>query len=205
TPYFAGYRALTTNGIDLPVMGAFKLLGALNGARVPVTSSGALTLDAILAGSVRGNADVDAMATLNGQKVQVLVWNYHGDLVTVPAAPVSLSVKLPASFGARVTISHLRVDDTHGDAYTVWTSQGSPASPSATQIAALQAAMVPAPLGADQTAAVTGGAATVTFDLPRFGISLVTLAPAVVGADAGADGASDAPSGMDATSMDKGP
>ena len=40
TPYFAGYRALTTNGIDLPVMGAFKLLGALDGTRLPVTSSG---------------------------------------------------------------------------------------------------------------------------------------------------------------------
>ena len=33
TPYFAGYRALTTNGIDLPVMGAFKLLGALGRQR----------------------------------------------------------------------------------------------------------------------------------------------------------------------------
>src|SRR6185436_5302655 len=70
TPYFAGYRALTTNGINLPVMGAFKLLGALDGTRLPVTSTGALTLDAILASSVRGQQpDVDAFATLNGQKV----------------------------------------------------------------------------------------------------------------------------------------
>ena len=41
TPYFAGYRTLATNGINLPVMGAFKLLGRLAGTRVPLTSSGA--------------------------------------------------------------------------------------------------------------------------------------------------------------------
>ena len=35
TPYFAGYRALTTNGIGLPVLGAFKLLGRLAGMRLP--------------------------------------------------------------------------------------------------------------------------------------------------------------------------
>jgi MYXO-CTERM domain-containing protein len=131
------------------------------------------------------------MATLNGQKVQVLVWNYHDDLVTVAATSVRLTVKVPASFGTRLAVSNLRVDDTHGDAYTVWTSQGSPASPSATQIAALKAAMDPQQLTVDQTVDATGGSAVVTFDLPRFGISLVTLAPTTVPGDAGADAASD--------------
>jgi len=191
TPYFAGYRALATNGINLPVLGAFKLLGALDGTRLPVTSSGALTLDAILASSVRGQADVDAMATLKGQSVQVLVWNYHDDIVTATAAPVQVTVKLPASFGARVTATHLRVDDTHGDAYPVWMSQGSPAAPSATQIAALQAAMDPASL-ATSTLDVAGGSVSLSFDLPRFGISLVTLAPAPATGDAAVDAPMDA-------------
>lgn len=176
TPYFAGYRALTTNGIHLPVLNDFKLLGQLDGPRLPLTSSGALTLDQILAGSVRGaQADVDAMATLNGDKIQILVWNYHDDLVMVPDSPVHLSVKIPASFGNQVVASHLRVDANHGDAFTVWATQGSPAAPSATQIAALQAAMQPAPLGPDQTLTVTGGAVALDFTLPRHGVSLVTL------------------------------
>src|SRR4029077_11391042 len=67
--YFPGYRALESNGIDLPVLNAFKLLGSLDGARLPVTSSGARPLDDILANSVRGLADVDAMASLNGRQV----------------------------------------------------------------------------------------------------------------------------------------
>ncbi len=178
TPYFAGYRALTTNGIHLPVLNDFKLLGQLDGARLPVTSSGALTLDQIMASSVRGaQADVDAMATLNGNAIQILVWNYHDDLVTVPDSPVHLSVKIPASFGSQVVANHLRVDANHGDAFTVWATQGSPAAPSATQIAALQAAMQPSPLGPDQTLAVTGGAVALDFTLPRHGVSLVTLRP----------------------------
>jgi xylan 1,4-beta-xylosidase len=35
TPYFAGYRTLATNGINLPVLGAFELLGRLAGTACP--------------------------------------------------------------------------------------------------------------------------------------------------------------------------
>ncbi|HMC93910.1 MAG TPA: hypothetical protein VKO16_03980, partial [Polyangia bacterium] len=183
TPYFAGYRALATRGIHLPVLGAFKLLGSLAGTRLPVVSSGAATLAAILANGVRGNADVDAMATLNGHSIQVLVWNYHDDLVTVPATPVSLTVKVPADFGSSVTVAHLRADDTHGDAYTVWTSQGSPAAPSAAQILALQQGMDPVPLNPPQSLAVSGGSVSLTFDVPRFGVSLLTISPSAAVTD----------------------
>ena len=97
------------------------------------------------------------MATLDGAAVQVLVWNYHDDLVTVAATPVHLAIKVPASFGSSVRVSHLRVDESHGDAYTVWVSQGMPASPSAAQIAALQQAMDPAPLVPDTDRRGGGG------------------------------------------------
>jgi hypothetical protein len=197
TPYFAGYRALTTNGIHLPVLNAFKLLGSLDGVRLPVTSSGALTLDQILASGVRGTADIDAMATRNGQAIQVLVWNYHDDLVAAAATPVHLSVNVPAGFGATATVTHLRADDTHGDAYTVWTSQGSPAAPSAAQLAALQGAMQPVAIDPQGTVAVANGAVTLDFNLPRFGVSLLTIAPP---GSAGADAGSDAPVAVDAGS-----
>jgi xylan 1,4-beta-xylosidase len=182
TPYFPGYRALETNGIDLPVLNAFKLLGSLDGARLTVTSSGARTLDDILANSVRQQADVDAMATLNGPQVRVLVWNYHDDIVAVAASPVHLSVQVPAAFGARVVVSNLRADDTHGDAYTLWVAQGSPAAPSAAQITALQQGMEPTLLEPARTVDVVAGVVALDFDLPRHGISLVTLASAAVAA-----------------------
>ena len=188
-PFFPGYRALESNGIDLPVLNAFKLLGTLDGARLTVTSSGARTLDDILANGVRQAADVDAMATLNGSKVQVLVWNYHDDIVATAASPVHLSIKVPASFGARAAVTHLRADETHGDAYTLWVAQGSPAAPSNAQIAALQAGMDPTPLEPARTVDVVAGAIALDFTLPRHGISLVTLAPPAVGDASVTDGA----------------
>jgi len=186
TPYFAGYRTLATNGINLPVMSAFKLLGRLDGTRLPLTSSGARALDDIVTNSVRGEPDVDGIATRNGDAVQVLVWNYHDQIAATAAAPVHLAITLPASFGPGARVSHLRVDESHGDAYTVWMSQGLPVSPAPTQIAALQEAMDPAPLVPDETVAVAAdGAVAVDFDLPRFGVSLVTLTPASGPSDAG--------------------
>jgi xylan 1,4-beta-xylosidase len=179
TPYFAGYRTLTTNGIDLPVLGAFKLLGRLVGSRLPLTSSGAIGLDDVLANGVRVQPEVDGLATWDGAALQVLVWNYHDDLVTSPAAPVHLTVHVPASFGSRARISHLRVDESHGDAYTVWLAQGMPASPSVAQLAALRGAMEPAALVPGRTVGVAAdGSVAVDFELPRFGVSLVTIVPA---------------------------
>jgi xylan 1,4-beta-xylosidase len=184
--YFAGYRVLATNGIHLPVLGAFKLLGQLTGMRLPLSSSGSLPLSDILATGVRAEPDVDGMATLNGTAIQVLVWNYHDDLVPVPATPVHLTLTVPRSFGSSVKVSHLRVDESHGDAYTVWVSQGMPATPSAAEVLALQQAMEPSPLVADGTlAVVAGGSVDLSFELPRFGISLLTITPAVEVSDTG--------------------
>ena len=178
TPYFAGYRALATNGIQLPVLGAFQLLGRLDGERLPLSSSGARPADDIIASGVRGQELIDGIATSNGGALQVLVWSYHDDLVDAAPTPVHLAVRVPSSFGGAARVSHLRVDESHGDAYTVWVSQGMPSSPSTAQLAALRQAMEPAPLGPDQTLPVgTDGALAVDFALPRFGISLLTVQP----------------------------
>src|SRR6185295_18787101 len=124
-------------------------------------------------------AEIDGMAARDGDTLQVLVWNYHDDLVTVPATPVRLRMQLPSSFGAAARVSHLRVDEAHGDAYSAWLSQGQPASPSAAQYAALQQAMGPSPLVPNRTVALAAdGSVCLDFELPRFAVSLVTLLPA---------------------------
>jgi xylan 1,4-beta-xylosidase len=189
TPYFAGYRTLATNGIQLPVLSAFQLLGRLSGTRVPLSSSAALALGDVLESGVRGAPEIDGIATRDGASIQALVWNYHDDIVTVPPANVHLSIKLPADFGSHARLSHLRVDESHGDAYTVWVSQGMPASPTPAQITALQQAMKPSPLVPERTVALTAdGLVSIDFELPRFGVSLVTLQPAPDGNDGGAGG-----------------
>jgi len=179
TPYFAGYRALSSNGLDLPVLGAFKLLGRLSGTRLPLTSTGARALDELLTNGVRDAPEIDGMATVDGSAVRVLLWNYHDDLLRVPATPVHLTVKVPPSLGTSVCVSHLRVDESHGDAYTVWVSQGMPPSPSPTQLGALRRSMEPSLLVPDKASPVlANGTIEADFDLPRFGVSLLTLQPA---------------------------
>lgn len=173
--YFSVLRTLATNGIDKPVLNAFKLLGALNGQRVPLTSSGAHTLDEVLAAGVRDRADIDALATIAGSTVQVLLWNYHDDLVSVPASAVHLSIAVPSNFGTVVSVSERRVDDTHGDAYTVWVRQGMPAAPSSEQRAELEQAMQPATIAEPHPVRVNNGSIELDLQLPRFGISLFSI------------------------------
>jgi xylan 1,4-beta-xylosidase len=176
SPYFAGYRALATNGIHLPVLNAFELLGNLRGVRLPVASSGARTLADLIDRGVRQAPDVDALASMDGDRIQILVWNYHDDLVDAPPAPITLVVAIPPALGTRLEVTHTRVDDTHGDAFTVWTSQGSPEAPSAEQLASLREAMGPLVLSRESVARVADEPVSLSFGLPRFGLSLVTIA-----------------------------
>ncbi len=175
SPYFAGYRVLATNGIHLPVLNALKLLASLEGERLPVTSSGARPLSEMLESGVRQEPDVDALAASDGERIQILVWHYHDDLVDAEPAPVTLEVSVPRAFGATASVTHTRVDDTHGNAFQLWVAQGSPAAPSAAQLAELREAM--GPVTHSEQAPVANGAVSLSFQLPRFGLSLVTLAP----------------------------
>jgi xylan 1,4-beta-xylosidase len=177
TAYFAGYRALATNGVHLPVLNAFKLLGSLRGRRLPVDSSGAQSLEELEQQGVRLQPDVDALATTDGSQLQLLVWHYHDDLVPAEPATVTLTVHAPEWLAGRVRVRHQRVDDTHGNAFEVWRQQGSPDSPSPTERAELLHAMAALEFEPERTLRVEQGLATLSFELPRFGISLLTLTP----------------------------
>ena len=78
-PYFAGFRALASNGIDLPVLNVFRMFSKMSGQRLAVESDGAVPLDAILKDGVRAKPDVSALASLDKNKLCVLVWHYHDD------------------------------------------------------------------------------------------------------------------------------
>ena len=47
-PYFEGFRELATNGIDKPVLGAFRMFGMMNGERVKLTSDAAASQELVL-------------------------------------------------------------------------------------------------------------------------------------------------------------
>ncbi len=175
-PYFAGFRALASNGIDLPVLNVFRMFSRMAGTRIAAVSSGAVSLDAIVANGVRGPADVAALATRQENRVSVMAWHYHDDDVPGPEAEVTLEVKgLPAS-AREATLTHERIDETHSNAYAAWQRMGSPIAPSREQYAELQTAAALTSLAPPTRVPLVQGTATLRFLLPRQGVSLLVLA-----------------------------
>ncbi len=173
-PYFAGFRALATNGIDLPVLNVFRALSRMGGERIAATSDAAVPLDTILTTGVRDRADVAALASREGRRIAILVWHYHDDDVAGPEAEVHLNLEgLPAANGD-ARLQQFRIDAEHSNAHTVWLRMGSPQAPTAPQRAQLEQA---GQLEAMPVAALTVSAsrATITFTLPRQAVSLFVI------------------------------
>ncbi len=57
-PYFAGFRQLTSNGIDMPVMNVFKMFAMMGGQQIAAASDHQVALDAAMKDGVRADADV---------------------------------------------------------------------------------------------------------------------------------------------------
>src|SRR5262249_31048804 len=91
-PYFDGFRTRATNGIEKPVLILFGRTAMLRGDGVKVESSGAVRVDKLPAWGVRGEADVNALATSSDRETSVLVWNYHDD--ELPAAPAKVQLEI---------------------------------------------------------------------------------------------------------------
>ncbi|MGA2747675.1 MAG: beta-xylosidase [Verrucomicrobiota bacterium] len=175
-PYFAGFRALASDGIDLPVLNVFRMLRRMRGQRVAAASSGEVLLEDIIKGGVRGQPDVAALASLDTNSLAVLVWHYHDDDIAGPEAAVELTCAgLPAE-ARELRLSHYRIDDDHSNAFTAWKRMGAPAGPDLAQYRQLVAAGALAPLeDAPRTVAAQSGQAVLRFTLPRQAVSLVVL------------------------------
>jgi xylan 1,4-beta-xylosidase len=105
----------------------------------------------------------------------VLLWNYHDDDVVGPPAAVNLQVRSFPQSARRALMEHYRIDDTHSNAHTAWKAMGSPQSPTPEQYAQLQAAGGLQLLDSPGWIDLDSGMATIRFDLPRHGLSLVRL------------------------------
>lgn len=137
TGYFDGFRVLSTQGIDKPVLNVHRMWGLMDGDMVETNSSGQVPLDVVLDEGIRGNdTDVGVVASFNSstETLYVFVWNYHDQDLEFPDADVSLEVQgLPSTFSNNingVTYTHYRIDNDHSNSYSRWQSMGSPQAPS---------------------------------------------------------------------------
>lgn len=174
-PYFAGFRSLASNGIDKPVLNVFRMFAKMNGQRLAVESDGAVPLDEIIRGGVRSSPDVFALASLDRNKLCVMVGHYHDDDVPGPEAEVELTLTgLPIPAGG-AELRHFRVDEEHSNAFATWKRLGSPPEPTSAQYAQLEKAGQLATLGLSETVRVENGVARLKFKLSRQAVSLLQL------------------------------
>jgi xylan 1,4-beta-xylosidase len=177
-PAFAGFRTLATDGIDKPVLNAFRLMAMLGGQPgtewLATTSTGSLPLDEILQNSVTGAPDIDAVATRHNGQIDILLWNYHD--ADVPAPPAQVRLTVDGLTGSTIEQSQFRVDSTHSDAYPLWVQMGSPAHPTAEQQSQLEKAAQLAEPVSNFRLPIHSGKAFVDITLPRDAVVIVHLA-----------------------------
>jgi len=174
-PFFEGFRDLATNGLDKPVLNAFRMLGLLGTERLKSSSSAALPAEEVLRTGVRGQPDINAIATRKDHEIDILIWNYHDADLSVDAAKMELFVDgLPGNV-SRALLEHYRIDADHSNAFTAWKEMGSPQAPSPHQYEQLESAGQLQLLESPSFLAIERGTARLRFTLPRQGLSLIRI------------------------------
>ena len=186
-PYFAGFRALATGGLDLPVLNVFRMFSRMSGQRLTVESNGAVPLAVMLKDGVRASPDVSALASLDAavgtdrtsassrNRLCVLVWHYHDDDVPGPDADIQLSLPGLPIRADTVRLRQYRIDVDHSNAFTAWQRMGSPQQPTAKQYAELEKAGQLTLFAAPETVRVNDATVTLHVKLPRQAVSLLVL------------------------------
>ena len=124
---------------------------------------------------VRGNPDVSALASLDKNKLAMLVWHYHDDDVPGPDANVDLTLdNLPLANGD-VKLTQYRIDADHSNSYAAWLKMGSPLPISDKQYSELEKAGQLAELEPPKDLRVKDGKLDLNFALPRQAVSLLVL------------------------------
>ena len=157
------------------MLNVFRMFAKMSGQGLAVESDAAAPLEEILRGGVRAKPDVSALASLDQNKLCVLIWHYHDDDVPGPEADVELALNaLPLASG-EAKLQHFRIDEDHSNAFAAWKRLGSPQQPTPEQYTQLEKAGRLAALAGPETLRVEKGAAVVRFMLPRQAVSLVAL------------------------------
>ncbi|MEO9131188.1 MAG: beta-xylosidase [Sphingomonas sp.] len=178
-PYFAGFRQLTSAGIDMPVINVFKMLSRMDGNYVSAVSDHQRPLDAVIQSGVRGEPDIGTVANFGGKALTVMVWHYHDDDLPGPDAAIHLELRhLPAALARGAKVIHYQIDHGHSNSYAAWQAMGSPIAPTTDQRATLIKAAELDPIDdLPGTIRPAGSASQLDFTLPRQGVALIEIVP----------------------------
>jgi xylan 1,4-beta-xylosidase len=103
-----------------------------------------------------------------------MLWHYHDDDVPGPEAAVHLTVNNLPKTTTAVRLSKFIIDSAHANAFTAWKRMGSPASPTADQLATLQREGQLA-AEADRTSPAADGSISISASLERHAVKLLAF------------------------------
>ncbi|EJL65271.1 GH39 family glycosyl hydrolase [Flavobacterium sp. CF136] len=172
-PWFYGYRDLSTNGVDKPVLNVFRMFGMMTGKRVSAESNRMYPLEEVLKSSVRGElSDIGTLATKDKKSAAVMVWNYHDDNIQGLAENVIVTIdNVPAK---KAILSIYLIDDTNSNSYEVWKKMGSPQNPTELQIKTLESAGQLKCVSTEKTK-IKSGQITLNLKLTRQAVALAKI------------------------------
>ncbi|HEY4081060.1 MAG TPA: cellulase family glycosylhydrolase [Burkholderiaceae bacterium] len=168
-PFHGGFGLMTREGVRKPVWFAYKYLAALQGHEIP-------------------SSDMDSLATTDGGKIQLLVWDWRAPAQTVsnrsyfgkpqPAkAAGTVQVHLSHLAPGRYRVQQRRTGYHANDAHTAYLEMGSPKQLDAKQLAALQALTTDAPKPLAELRVGADGKASLALDLRTHDVVLLSLEP----------------------------
>ena len=171
--WFAGFRELATHGVDKPVLNIFRMFGMMNGQRILVTSTGAISTDSIIAKGVREKNDINSIACVNKNTASIMVWNYHDD--DLPAAAVPVELTISGINKHKVHILHYRVDQQFSNAFEKWKEMGKPQNVTDAQYKELEKAGQLQLFTSPEWKETNNENAVLKFDMPMQSVSLIRL------------------------------
>jgi xylan 1,4-beta-xylosidase len=174
-PYFAGFRVLASNGVALPVLNVFRMLGLMGGRRLVVHSTSDRGVETLWLHGVHQTPEIMALAGLENHSLGVLVWHYHDDDLPAESASVELRFRNLPPAQAPVLMQHHRIDRDHSNAFEAWKRMGSPPRPTPEELTALKRSSNLEAIESPRWQRPQNGALSLHFNLPRQAVSLVTL------------------------------
>jgi xylan 1,4-beta-xylosidase len=175
---FEGTRAfLTSNGIEKPLLNAYRALGRLGAHRLATSSSAAWTVDQLDASLAEGMPEtVDALASRDDEgTIAVLVYRHADDQYSADAGTADIALTISGLDDGEYELEHFRIDREHSNAHTVWRELGSPDYPTDEQVEAISARQGLERSEPAGSLSSTGGSARVELSLALPALSLLIV------------------------------
>lgn len=145
----------------------------MQGERILVNTENGINANHIIENGVRGQNDVNALASKEGNSVWIMVWNYH-DLNELGTSQ-SVNLKIDGLKNGKTLVHHYRIDGNHSNSFEKWKAIGRPQNVTQEQFKELEKSGQLELLSSPEWKRIKNNTTNINFELPQQGVSLIQL------------------------------